>query len=529
MDTLGLSTNPGALYVLVTYGKREESVVFSSIVTKVNRKNKEQNRALMITTLALYNLKPNDFGVCKRRILIENVAAITISTSSDEFVIHVPDEYDYRFKSKFKDSIEKTLRKLYKDVTGKKLNVKTVENHSLFNVTITKDIAIHLSREELIRRKKELLGVRRDSDFKEDKHDAASTKQITEGSEKLTIESFDLLKVLGRGAFGKVMQVRKKDTGKIYAIKILKKTMVFARKQVEHTLAERQVLEAFQHPFLMGLRYAFQTESKLYLVMDFYKGGELFFHLRQVKRFSEEQSRFFVAQIGLALGHLHSLDFIYRDIKPENILMDETGYICLTDFGLAKQLSQETAVTHSFVGTPEYLAPEMLRGIGHNKSVDWWCLGILLYELTVGVTPFYSKNVDELYHKIVKSSLKFPSKMSPECRDLISKLLVRDPKLRLGSSDKDFEEIKSHEFFKGFDWKKLESKRLKPPYIPKVDVAEDFTGNFSEKYLNEAPKDSVIPISHLKALPADASKEFQNWTFKVDDPLQTKPSKNVKP
>jgi len=297
-------------------------------------------------------------------------------------------------------------------------------------------------------------------------------------------------------------------------MKILKKTMIFARKQVDHTLAERKVLEDFQHPFLMGLRFGFQSESKLYLVMDFFKGGELFFHLRKVKRFTEEQAKLFVAEVALGLGHLHSLNFIYRDLKPENILMDENGNICLTDFGLAKQLGSDTEKAQSFVGTPEYLAPEMIQGEGHGKAVDWWCLGILLYELTVGITPFYSGNVDEMYHKIVHAKLRFPPRLSDDCKSLITALLKRDPAERIGSSDYDVEEIKRHKFFNGFNFEKLMKKEIEPTYKPTVGTEDNAIDCFSDQFLNEPVVDSVVPNSQLKNLPANAEQEFDGWTFK---------------
>jgi len=291
--------------------------------------------------------------------------------------------------------------------------------------------------------------------------------------------------------------------------------MIFARKQVEHTRAERKVLEGFQHPFLMGLRFAFQTNSKLYLVMDFYKGGELFFHLRKVKRFTEDQARLFVAEVALALGHLHSKGFIYRDLKPENILMNEDGHVCLTDFGLAKELSSDTQVAKSFVGTPEYLAPEMIQSLGHTKTVDWWCLGILLYELTVGITPFYSGNVDEMYHKIVHAKIRFPPRLSDECKALISALLKRNPSERLGA-DFDVEEIKKHKFFAKLDWELLMKKEVEPLYKPQVSSKDNDTTCFSDQFLNEAIQDSVVPESHLKTLPQDADEEFSGWTFQLD-------------
>ena len=216
--------------------------------------------------------------------------------------------------------------------------------------------------------------------------------------------------------------VRKKDTGEIYAMKILKKKALIAKHQVEHTNAERKILQQLQHPFLMHLRYAFQTDAKLYFVLDYYRGGELFFHLKKKRRFSEAQAQIFVAEVAMALGHLHSLDVIYRDLKPENILLDHSGHICLTDFGLSKDLGPSNEDAHTFCGTPEYLAPEIVMNLGHGKAVDWWSLGILLYELTVGIPPFYSQNVNEMYRKIQEAPLLFPPNLSNPCKDLVTKV-----------------------------------------------------------------------------------------------------------
>merc|ERR1712050_716380 len=246
-----------------------------------------------------------------------------------------------------------------------------------------------------------------------------------------------MLKVIGRGSFGKVMQVRRKGDAAIYAMKILKKKAIIQRNQVEHTLAERKILEALKHPFLMNLRFAFQTETKLYFVLDYYTGGELFFHLKKKRRFRENEARIMVAEVGMALGHLHSLDVIYRDLKPENILLDHSGHVCLTDFGLSKDLGPDNEDAHTFCGTPEYLAPEIVMNLGHGKAVDWWALGILLYELTVGIPPFYSQNVNEMYRKIQEAPLLFPPNLSNACKELITKLLERDPKKRLGSGPND--------------------------------------------------------------------------------------------
>merc|ERR550525_230555 len=249
---------------------------------------------------------------------------------------------------------------------------------------------------------------------------------------KVTPDDFEFLKVIGRGAFGKVMQVKHKTNGEIYAMKILRKKQIVARNQVEHTKSERKILQALQHPFLIKLRFAFQTDSKLYFVLDYFKGGELFFHLKKCRKFAEDEARIFVGEVALALGHLHSLDIIYRDLKPENILLHQSGHICLTDFGLSKDLDPVSPEAHTFCGTPEYLAPEIVGHQGHGKAVDWWSLGILCYELCIGIPPFYHQNLNTMYSKITKDAPKFPVTLSKECQDLVSQLLVKKTGKALG-------------------------------------------------------------------------------------------------
>jgi len=285
--------------------------------------------------------------------------------------------------------------------------------------------------------------------------------------------------------------------------------MGIAKHQVEHTNAERKILQSLQHPFLMHLRYAFQTEAKLYFVLDYYRGGELFFHLKKKRRFSEHQAMIFVAEVGMALGHLHSLDVIYRDLKPENILLDHSGHVCLTDFGLSKDLGPDNEDAHTFCGTPEYLAPEIVMNLGHGKAVDWWALGILLYELTVGIPPFYSQNVNEMYRKIQEAPLLFPPNLSNACKDLITKLLERDPKKRLGSSANDYKDIQKHAFFKSIDWQKLYNKEIEAPYKPNVKGLDD-TSNFDDMFLKEAVVDSHVAAPTLHASKGDG---FENFTF----------------
>lgn len=459
-DMLELRGNRDVNKMLAKNGNSSETILFSADVVKFNKRHKAQPRVVMVTDRAVYNLKPKGYS-CQRRVDIANITSLTVSSTSDEFVVHVPDEYDYRLASAYKDDFVEVLRKAHNVRTGSKMKVQYVVDDNLDVVVVTKEQRKNMTRESVIKRKRELAAESQSSDHEEHKI-MGSVETLIGNGEKLSIDSFVLLKVLGRGSFGKVMQVKKKDDGKIYAMKILKKSMVLARHQVDHTMSERKILQVMQHPFLMGLKFAFQTETKLYLVMDFFRGGELFFHLKHKRRFSEEEARIFVIEVALALGHLHSLNFIYRDLKPENILMDEDGHVCLTDFGLSKEFEDpENPLANTFCGTPEYLAPEILivkgnsdRGGPHGKAVDWWSLGILLYELTVGIPPFYSQNVNEMYHKIQHGVLRFPPFLSDECKDLIVALLNRNPEARLGSSERDVEELKEHPFFAPIDFEK---------------------------------------------------------------------------
>uniref|UniRef100_A0A6A7G348 non-specific serine/threonine protein kinase n=1 Tax=Hirondellea gigas TaxID=1518452 RepID=A0A6A7G348_9CRUS len=517
-DTLRLAKNGNVRRMLTKNGQnfpKPEVVYFSDLLLKINRKDKEQSRVIMVTDKAIYNLMPNDYGKCKRRIKLEHVASVTVSQISDEFVVHVPEEYDYRYKSDKKVKIANLISQLYKQKTNKRLKTTYKSDDILKGIATTKKQARLQSREERLRRQAELLDL---EDNDSDKEDAtaktpAETRQLLQNTEKVGLDDFEFLKVIGRGSFGKVMQVRKKDTGEIYAMKILKKDAIIARNQVEHTRAERKILQALTHPFLMGLRYAFQTKGKLYFVLDYYRGGELFFHLKQKRRFSEEEARLLVAEVCLALGHLHKLDVIYRDLKPENILLDHTGHLCLTDFGLSKDLSPDNPEAHTFCGTPEYLAPEIVMGCGHGVAVDWWSTGILLYEITVGIPPFYSQNVNEMYHKIQHGILRFPPFLTENCKQLIIKLLNRNPDERLGSGPDDVEEIKKQPFFDSIDWEKLLRKEIEPPYKPNVKGKED-TSNFDVQFTDEPVVDSLVTDSNL----AGTSDTFVGFTY-VEKPV----------
>ena len=296
---------------------------------------------------------------------------------------------------------------------------------------------------------------------------------------KLTIEDFTIIKVVGKGSYGKVLLVKKNDEEKIYAMKIMKKLSMVKKNQVDHIKTERRILELIDHPFINKLQYAFQTESKLYLVTDYCPGGELFFHIQRVERFNEGAAEFYAAQIILAVEHLHKNNIIYRDLKPENVLIDRKGYIKITDFGLSKENIIDNKSAKSFCGTPEYLAPEIILNKGHGKPVDWWTMGILLYEMLVGIDPFSDDDPMMIYQKIIKGKIRFPNTIDKNAKSLIKHLLVSDTTKRFGCLKNGVKDIVNHRFFNGFDWRSFVFIKMEPPYFPPITKNDD-TSNFGD-------------------------------------------------
>lgn len=301
---------------------------------------------------------------------------------------------------------------------------------------------------------------------------------------------FDFLKVIGKGSFGKVFLAKRKHDAKYYAVKVLQKKVILNRKEQKHIMAERNVLlKNVKHPFLVGLHYSFQTTDKLYFVLDFINGGELFFHLQKERTFPEPRAKFYIAEMASALGYLHSLTIVYRDLKPENILLDHEGHIVLTDFGLCKEGISQTDTTTTFCGTPEYLAPEVLRKQPYDNTVDWWCLGSVLYEMLFGLPPFYSRDTHEMYDNILHKPLAMRPGASSTAWSLLQGLLEKDGTHRLGSRN-DFNEIKAHNFFSSINWDDLEQKKIPPPFTPHVSSFSDIS-NFDPEFTDEMVPNSV--------------------------------------
>lgn len=334
----------------------------------------------------------------------------------------------------------------------------------------------------------------------------------------VTMQDFEILKMLGKGSFGRVYMARERGAdGKIYAMKVLRKSELVKRNQVGHTVMERKIMSSIDHPFIVGLKYSFQTATKLVMVSDYCCGGEIFFHLKKFRSFSEAMVRFYAAELVAAIGHLHERDIIYRDLKPENILLDETGHVRLTDFGLSKTDCTDFAGAKTFCGTPEYLAPEMLvsrkKKTEYGKAIDWWSLGTLMYEMLTGWPPFFDRNIEQMCTKIMKSPLKFPAHfgLSSEVKSLISALLERDPAHRIGSRpDAGVEEIKNHVFFATIDWALLEKRGIKPPFKPRVRSPTDIQ-NFDREFTKELPDHGFLQQD--KRLVVSPKNEFQGFSY----------------
>jgi serine/threonine protein kinase len=297
----------------------------------------------------------------------------------------------------------------------------------------------------------------------------------------INTDSFKFETVLGRGAFGKVLLVSKRDTGERYAMKVINKTRMTKNKQRLHAMTERNILSKIDNPFIVKLHYAFQTKEKLFLVMDYVRGGELFHLLRKLGRFKEDLARFYAAQVVLALDTIHGHGFIYRDIKPENILIDDDGNTKLVDFNLAT-LVDDTRLAMTFCGTPEYISPEVLKGEPQTSAVDFWSLGVLIFEMLAGHPPFYSANRQQLFKNILQKPVKMKQHFSEDAVDLLGHLLVVDPRERLT----DMLGLKQHSFFAKIDWLSLLSKGIEPPVLPKA-------AGISNSYLDSSEEEDFTP------------------------------------
>ena len=494
-----------------------EKLLFSDNIIKINRYNMSQERTFLITEAAVYNLKKKSL---KRKIELKNIRGITISNLTDEFVIHgLEIEYDYHYVSAKRNSIVQILAQAFSNLTKKELKLCQVNDNSLKNyVTQKKEkkkepTFSRMDETKLININEYIKNIIKSNESHSDTKDELMRRKTRTNTlysrhktvKTVCLEDFKIINVLGRGSFGKVCLVEYKPTKEVFAMKSLKKDVLLDQDQVESTLLEKKILQSIDHPFLVGMIFCFQTEERIYFVMPFIRGGELFQHLRNFRFFDEEKVRFYASIIGMGLDHMHKHGIIYRDIKPENILMDEDGYLKIADFGMAKILNPNEKAT-SFCGTPEYLAPEVITGEGHNACADWWSFGILIYEMLCGIPPFYCDNTERMYELITRADLRFPKKIniSNTAKDIITKLLVKRQDQRFGAKG-GFEEIKKHPFFEGIDFEGLLQKKIKPPFKPALNGLLDIQ-NFDSEFTSEDTVASAIPERKLEYIKKNQDK-----------------------
>ena len=498
-----------------------EKLYFSGMITKINHYGMSQERSIILTDKALYNMKKKSL---RRKISYNDIRGITYSKLTYEFVVHGnDDEYDYQYIHQERNLIICFIAIFYQQVAFKPIQLCEVEEKTLKNFVTQKkekkkdnsfskmDLKYLIDTADFINQNLKEVSANTQVDAKEEKKRKNTLFSRHKTIKSVELDDFQIMKVLGRGTFGKVCLVQYKPTKEYYAMKSLKKDVLLDMDQVQSTILEKKILQSLDHPFLVGMVFCFQTEERIYFIMPFIRGGELFQHLRKEKFFKEDKARFYAASMGIALEYLHNHGIVYRDIKPENILIGEDGYLKLIDFGMAKMLKgNEKAM--SFCGTPEYLAPEIITGEGHNRAADWWSYGILLFEMLCGIPPFYCENTERMYDLITNAELRFPKRiqLSENAKDLIKKLLIKKQDKRLGV-EKGFEEIKSHPFFQGFDFDALLAKKLEAPFIPVLKDSLD-VGNFDEEFTSEEIATSVIPEGNMELIKRnqDQFEEFNS-------------------
>uniref|UniRef100_A0A3B3BKV3 Protein kinase C n=1 Tax=Oryzias melastigma TaxID=30732 RepID=A0A3B3BKV3_ORYME len=336
---------------------------------------------------------------------------------------------------------------------------------------------------------------------------------------RLGISDFTFLQVLGKGSFGKVMLAKLNGKERVFAVKVLKKDIILQDDDVECTMTEKRVLSLARcHPYLTELYCCFQTPDRLFFVMEFVNGGDLMFHIQKSRKFDEPRARFYTAEITSALMFLHSKGIIYRDLKLDNVLLDKDGHCKLADFGMCKENIFEGAATGTFCGTPDYIAPEILQEMMYGPSVDWWALGVLLYEMLSGHAPFEAENEDDLFESILNEEIVYASWLSTEAVNILKALLTKNPARRLGCVPAEGGEsaVTSHVFFTGIDWEKLNNREMEPPFKPRIKTPED-VNNFDPDFTQEEP--TLTPIDG-PVIPSVNQEEFRNFSFTSPELLE---------
>uniref|UniRef100_A0A8D1BUK3 Protein kinase C n=1 Tax=Sus scrofa TaxID=9823 RepID=A0A8D1BUK3_PIG len=335
-------------------------------------------------------------------------------------------------------------------------------------------------------------------------------------AKRLGLDEFNFIKVLGKGSFGKVMLAELKGKDEVYAVKVLKKDVILQDDDVDCTMTEKRILAlARKHPYLTQLYCCFQTKDRLFFVMEYVNGGDLMFQIQRSRKFDEPRSRFYAAEVTSALMFLHQHGVIYRDLKLDNILLDAEGHCKLADFGMCKEGILNGVTTTTFCGTPDYIAPEILQELEYGPSVDWWALGVLMYEMMAGQPPFEADNEDDLFESILHDDVLYPVWLSKEAVSILKAFMTKNPHKRLGcvAAQNGEDAIKQHPFFKEIDWVLLEQKKIKPPFKPRIKTKRD-VNNFDQDFTREEPVLTLVDEAIVKQI---NQEEFKGFSYFGED------------
>ena len=511
-DFLNLSKN----YTIKNNVTRDEEIQLSDKITKINNRGWKQERYILITDKAIYNLKKLNL---KRRIDFKTIMGITINQATNEFVIHCNDiDYDYHYISNRLKIILEIISKFYQLINEVELPFFVLNKKSLSEYVTTKK---EKEKQQNFTRMPEeggesisqyLFGNQSKTEIKKvgpSKKSKDKKMKNTFKYTKVEYKDFEVIKIIGRGSVGKIALVKYKKNCNLYVMKSMRKDQLISDGIIDNILIERNILMEGQCEFILTLSFYFQTPQRIYFVTPFIKGGDLYHKLKNDGYLKEDQVKFYAAQVAIALQHLHDIDITYRDLKLENILIDEDGYIKLCDFGASVKIRGTEKETY-FAGSPEYASPEMITFEGYTFMTDWWSFGILIYELLYGITPFFNMDKNRMFELIEVGELKFPKtikidgtvkplKVSEEAKNIISKLLEKNPGSRLGR--KGLNEIKSHPFFGNLNFENIKIKKLKSPFKPTV-TDDDLTCNFDEEYTSMATEESPV---------ANWISDYQEW------------------
>uniref|UniRef100_A0A8C6MA99 Protein kinase C n=1 Tax=Nothobranchius furzeri TaxID=105023 RepID=A0A8C6MA99_NOTFU len=341
---------------------------------------------------------------------------------------------------------------------------------------------------------------------------SSSSSAVRENGQiqRRTLKDFNFIKVLGKGSFGKVMLAELKGSEEVYAVKVLKKDVILQDDDVDCTMTEKRILAlARRHPYLTQLYCCFQTRDRLFFVMEYVNGGDLMFQIQRSRKFDEPRSRFYAAEVTSALMFLHRNGVIYRDLKLDNILLDAEGHCKLADFGMCKEGIMNGVTTTTFCGTPDYIAPEILQELEYGASVDWWALGVLMYEMMAGQPPFEADNEDDLFESILHDDVLYPVWLSKEAVSILRAFMTKNPAKRLGCvvTQGCEEAIKTHPFFREIDWVLLEQRKVKPPFKPRIKTKRD-VNNFDQDFTKEDPVLTPTDEAIIRQINQEEFKDF---------------------